>query len=245
MSGSSPVDEINPPGGSPQQSGQITCGACNATNPAGGQFCAGCGHHLYEPCGDCTKPVLLTQAFCGRCGNDLVGALSKRKAEFEEKIAEAIEKAKERDFVRAKGLLEIVAREKDYRFKDVVANAKVAQQKIDSIAEQESESASDRIAAAQEAYELGDSVRVVELLGNLSPNLLTEEAKQNLRMSQSRLEELQQAESALEEAFQKRDWATSGAILDRLMELQPDDESVAKTRDQGRQETYFQSDGFA
>ena len=228
MSGSTPVDEFNVTSGSPRQSGTITCGSCNAANPSGGQFCAGCGHALYEPCADCTKPVLLTQSFCGNCGCDLVAAISKRKAELEGKITDAINAAKERDFERSKGFLGIVTREKDYRFKDVIANAKVAQQKIDSIAAQETESASDRIEAAQEAFDLGDSIRVVELLGHLSPKLLTPKAKENLEQSKTRLQQLEQADQSLQEAFRKRDWVTSGAILDRLMELQPDDDSVAK-----------------
>ncbi len=193
----------------------------------GGQFCAGCGHALYEPCFQCTKPVTLQQSFCGQCGCDLVAAISERKGRLEGKIADAIQAAKERDFERSKGLLAIVTREKDYRFKDVIANAMTAQQKIDRIAEQECGSASDRIAAAQAAYEVGDSARVVELLGSLSPNLLTPEAKSQLERSTVLLEQLKEAEGSLQEAFQKRDWATAGVVLDRLLDLQPDDASVA------------------
>ncbi|MCA9137693.1 MAG: hypothetical protein KDB00_13070 [Planctomycetales bacterium] len=227
MSGPIPVDEIKSPAAAPQQSGKIICGACNAGNPAGGQFCASCGHALYEPCGECTKPVLLSQSFCGSCGADLLAAVAKRKVSMEAKIAEAISATKERNFDRAKELLAVVAREKDFRFSDVVGNAKVAQKKIESIAVQESASASDRIAAAQEAYECGDSVRVVELLGTLSPNLLTPEATSNLKRSQTRLDQIADADKSLQEAFQKRDWAASGVIIDRMMELKPDDESIS------------------
>lgn len=206
----------------------MICGACNNPNTAGGQFCANCGHSLYEPCSECNKPVLLSQSFCGNCGSDLAAAISKRQSMLEAKIAEAIEAAKQRDFEKSKGLLALVTREKDYRFKAVVSNAHIAQQKIASIADQECESASDRIAAAQQAYEIGELARVVELLGPLSPNLLTPEAKSNLERARAHLQQLTQAEASLHDAFQKRDWATSGAILDRLMELNPDDESVSK-----------------
>ncbi|PAY18056.1 hypothetical protein CKO51_18880 [Rhodopirellula sp. SM50] len=227
MSSSSPVDQITPSTSPTQPSGKMTCGACDATNPSGGQFCAGCGHALLEPCAQCSKPVLLTQSFCGNCGSDLIGSLSKRKRDLEAKIADAIDAAKERDFERSKGLLAVVTREKDYRFKDVITQATTAQQKIDRIAEQECGSASERIAAAQQAYESGDSARVVELLSALSPKLMTPEAERQLQQSRLLLQQLNDAEQSLQEAFQKRDWATSGAILDRLLELKPDDETVA------------------
>ncbi|MCS7470355.1 pilus assembly protein PilM [Stieleria sp. ICT_E10.1] len=227
MSSTSPVDQINPSGTPTQPSGKMTCGACAATNPTGGQFCAGCGHALQEPCVQCSKPVLLTQSFCGNCGSDLVASLSKRKQNLETKIADAINAAKERDFEKSKGLLAVVTREKDYRFKDVIAHAKTAQQKIDRIAEQECGSAADRIAAAQQAYEAGDSARVVELLDRLSPKLMTPEAQQQLQRSRLLIEQLDDAEKSLQEAFQKRDWTTSGAILDRLLELKPEDQTVA------------------
>lgn len=210
------------------QAGKIPCGACNATNPVGGQFCAGCGHALYEPCAQCTKPVLLEQSFCGNCGCDLVASISNRKTSLEGKIADAINAAKERDFDKSKGILAVVTREKDYRFKEVIAHAKTAQQEIDLIAEQECGSASERIAAAQEAYDVGDSARVVELLSSLSSKLLTPEAKSQLQRSTMQVEQLKAAEQSLHEAFQKRDWTTSGVVLDQLLDLQPDDPSVAK-----------------
>lgn len=227
MSRSLPVDEVSRTDGSPSHPKATTCGACLATNPKDGQFCVGCGHALHEPCPQCTKPVRLSQSFCSHCGCDLVAAVSQRKASLESKIANAISAAKERDFAHSRSLLALVTKEKDYRFKDVVSNATVAMKKIDSVADQECESAAERIGAAQQAYEVGDSARVVELLGPLSPNLLTPEAKGHLERSRNRIDQIEQAEASLQEAFQKRDWASSGAILDRLMDLKPDDESVS------------------
>mgnify|MGYP001815040230 FL=1 len=149
MSGSTPVDETTShPQSSSQSSGSISCGSCGASNPAGGQFCAGCGHALYEPCAGCSKPVLLSQSFCGTCGCDLIAAVKQKLKSLETKIGDAIAAAKQLDFEKSSSLLKLVARETDFRFKEVVAQAKIAQQKIDSIASRESESASDRIDAA-------------------------------------------------------------------------------------------------
>lgn len=226
MSSSYSVDETNASPRPASSTGGIKCGACSADNPAEGQFCASCGHGLYEPCVGCTKPVLLSQAFCTQCGCDLVAAVKKKKGELEEKIAVAVRATKERDFERARGLLQVVSRESDFRFAEVVSHAKTALKKVDAIASQESQSASTRIAAAEQAHRNGDAARVVELLGGLAPKLLTDSAKLMLQEARTLLEQLGDSQSALEEAFQKRDWATSGAILNRMLQLKPDDESV-------------------
>ncbi|MEO1525199.1 MAG: pilus assembly protein PilM [Planctomycetota bacterium] len=228
MSGPSPADEIQAIGTPAKQTGEISCGACGESNPAESQFCAGCGHALYEPCGECNKPVLLSQAFCGACGSDLDARFKKRKAILEARIADAVIATKEKEFERAQALLALVTREKDYRLKETVANAVIAAEKINAIATQESASASDQIAAAQEAFERAEHQRVVELLGNLSPKLLTDDAASQLKRSREHLARFGQAQSSLQEAFQKRDWSSAGVILDQLLELQPDDQSVAK-----------------
>jgi Tfp pilus assembly PilM family ATPase len=170
----------------------------------------------------------LSQGFCGSCGCDLIAAVKKKLESLESKVVEAISAAKRLDFEKSNALLKLVTRETDFRFKEVVGKAKIAQRKIESIASRESELASDRIVAAQQAYQGGDLVRVVELLSDLSPTLMTPEASEILKRSQSLVQQLEQTQHSLQQAFAKRDWATSGVLLDRLLELQPDDESVAK-----------------
>jgi Tfp pilus assembly PilM family ATPase len=228
MSGSYSIDDAKPSIGQSMPSGAIPCGACGGSNPAEAQFCAGCGHALYEPCVGCSKPVALSQSFCGSCGCDLVAAVKKKVGELESKITSAIQSAKERDFERARILLDTVLREKDYRFREIVSHARTVRDKIDAVAEQESETASERIEAAIAAYESANHAGVVELLGNLAPKLLTPKAAEILAQSKTLLEQLGDSQATLQEAFQKRDWATSGAILDRMLTLQPDDESVAR-----------------
>ena len=228
MSGSYSIDDAKSSIGKSMPSGAIACGACGGSNPSEAQFCAGCGHTLYEPCSGCSKPVALSQSFCGNCGCDLIAAVKKKVGELEGKLTSAIRSAKERDFERARILVDAVLREKDYRFREIVSHARTAREKIDAVAEQEFETATERIDAAVAAHEKADHARVVELLGDLAPKLLTPEAAEILAQSKTLLEQLGDSQATLQEAFQKRDWATSGAILDRMLTLQPDDESVAR-----------------
>ncbi len=217
-----PADQIGASGG------PSACGACGVVNPSVAPFCAGCGHALQEPCGKCTQPVQLSQAFCGNCGNDLKAAVARRRGLLETKVADAIVAAKERDFERATGLLAVVTREKDFRFRDVVAKAEIARSKVDSVAIQESASASERLTAAKDAFGRNDLSRVIELLDSLPKKLLTPDAETLLKTSRDRLRQTEQAEASLHEAFEKRDWAAAGVILDTVMGLKPDDAAVAK-----------------
>ncbi|KAA5540981.1 hypothetical protein FYK55_18945 [Roseiconus nitratireducens] len=200
----------------------ISCGACGQSNPPAGQFCAKCGHTLYEPCGGCTKPVLLSQAFCGNCGRDLAVELKKTRQRFEANLADAIAAAKERDFDRAESLLALVIGQKDYRYSDLISNAKLAREKIKSIASQEVSNAGTTIEQAEQAHREGNPGRVIELLSPLPRKLLTERACEILEQSQTLVEQVVSGEKQLQSAIEKRDWESAGGLLDHLVELQPD-----------------------
>ena len=53
------------PAVSPAASATI-CSQCGATNPAGMNFCGGCGSPLTRSCPQCSE--LVTTKFCGKCG---------------------------------------------------------------------------------------------------------------------------------------------------------------------------------
>jgi class 3 adenylate cyclase/tetratricopeptide (TPR) repeat protein len=46
----------------------MDCSACGASNPSEARHCRDCGAALVLPCGDCGKPVPLSNWFCGNCG---------------------------------------------------------------------------------------------------------------------------------------------------------------------------------
>jgi class 3 adenylate cyclase/tetratricopeptide (TPR) repeat protein len=46
----------------------MDCSACGASNPSDARHCRDCGVALVLPCGDCGKPVPLSNWFCGNCG---------------------------------------------------------------------------------------------------------------------------------------------------------------------------------
>jgi hypothetical protein len=58
----------------------MTCSACGQANPAGAQFCGGCGTRLAAACPACQASNPPANRFCHRCG----GALGSGPAAVEE-----------------------------------------------------------------------------------------------------------------------------------------------------------------
>ena len=54
----------------------MDCSACGASNPSEARHCRDCGAALVLPCGDCGKPVPLSNWFCGNCGAKFERGLS-------------------------------------------------------------------------------------------------------------------------------------------------------------------------
>lgn len=54
----------------------MRCSHCEFENPAGMQFCGGCGEKLVRICGQCEASVPVGFKFCGQCGAEMVSATS-------------------------------------------------------------------------------------------------------------------------------------------------------------------------
>src|SRR6056297_1759718 len=88
----------------------LACGACKHLNAPEAQFCGGCGHVLHEKCVQCGDSVSLTQRFCVGCGQDLNAWLEKRIAEQGTKLSDAVAAAKNHEYDRAIGLLNLLTK---------------------------------------------------------------------------------------------------------------------------------------
>jgi hypothetical protein len=67
----------------------MKCSTCKADNPDNKKFCSQCGTKLLCLCQQCGCEVLLTDKFCGECGQTLDGAAETEKKErtFDEKLS--------------------------------------------------------------------------------------------------------------------------------------------------------------
>lgn len=73
---------------SPAQTTQIQCPKCNASNPDGAKFCAGCGNSLATPqqemvaCPKCNEQTPKVGKFCASCGTPMVRKCSNCKGDL-------------------------------------------------------------------------------------------------------------------------------------------------------------------
>ncbi|MEO9591675.1 pilus assembly protein PilM [Rhodopirellula bahusiensis] len=202
----------------------LACGACKHSNAPDAQFCGGCGHVLHEKCVQCGGLVSLTQKFCVGCGQDLNAWLEKRIAEQETKLADAVTAAKNHEYDRALGLLTLLAKNSDYRFRSVQEQAVAAKGKVENLQEKVNTQANQRIAAAKEAHAQNDLSTAVKLLAQVPENLLDEDSRRIRQSSQVHLDQLKALHSELQQCLEEKSYAQVAGLLQQLLELQPDNQ---------------------
>ena len=195
-----------------------TCVACKSESTADAKFCNSCGHALYEPCGSCESLVLLTQKFCVSCGFDLVASLRAREANNDERLSGAIAAAKAYDFDQAVSLLEMVAKQKDHRFREAADSASKALTKVSAMKVSAENSAVTATAAAEQAAAANDHAEVVRVLSKIPGILLGDAARRLLSTSKRSLEQVGSLESDVRDAVAKRDWSMAGGLIAQLID---------------------------
>ncbi|MEM6778856.1 MAG: pilus assembly protein PilM [Planctomycetota bacterium] len=204
----------------------LICGACQHSNAVDAQFCAGCGHGLYEKCGECGASVALTQKFCVSCGTNLAEHLLTRTANAESRLKEAIASAKQHQYDRALRTLEELAANVDFRFADVQQRASMAVEKVQVLQSETMRDVQQRVADALDAANQSDHRRVVELLGDLPGELLDDESTTRLTMAQGQLHTIDALQRDLETYLQAKEYETCAGLVDQLLEMRPESQSL-------------------
>lgn len=210
----------------------LHCGACRYENVPNARYCAGCGHALFEPCGECGRSVPLAQKFCGACGFDLQQALQQRRGEHKQRLSRAIHLANEHDYDESIALLERLTAVGDYRFGDLSRRAGETLQKIQRLKEQMLEVAQRRMQRAKEAVEKGDRQSALACLQKVPRRFLDEDSQRVLAESQSYLQRQAALKSELQASLEKKRWTTAGSLVDQLLEIEPHSASYQKLAEQ-------------
>ncbi len=207
---------------------QARCGACERNNTAEAKFCAGCGQSLYENCGKCGKPVLLTQSYCGECGTDLDQLLRTRREQHDELMSEAVAAVKEHEYERAKSRLAQVAELTDYRFREQSTDAAKAIEKIGALEDRARAAVENATALARRAYQEGNQHEIVKHLSSVPFVLLGEEAKALLARAQVFADQWKVLEEELRLAIGDKNWTLVGNLVQQLLELDATHEPYRK-----------------
>ncbi|MEM6469324.1 MAG: pilus assembly protein PilM [Planctomycetota bacterium] len=208
--------------------GSIKCGGCSTLSEAGSQFCQGCGQALYEPCPECSKPVQLTQSFCSHCGADLKEAVETKRAKYQAFVSDAVDHAKQNRFEEAIALLSRVAKDSDFRYREIAGQASEAIQKIQKLEVFQVQLARDSEEAAVSAIENEDHRRVVKILQKAPFVLLQESFQSALERSRSFMGSHDAIETALKDALSRNAVVDAGSLINQLCELEPNDPSYRK-----------------
>ncbi len=202
----------------------VQCGACSHTNPSGTRFCEGCGHTLYEACANCGKSVVLTQKFCGACGEDLEQVVASNHEQHEAWMVEAVAAAKEYDFDLAITLLARISSLNDYRYQEAATGANEAIGKIETMRERASASAQEMLARAKEELDKENPQGVVRLLENIPAKLMNEDTKRILKQAKAFTSEVAELELSIQDGITKKNWPLVGGLIGQLLSHAPNDE---------------------
>lgn len=207
---------------------RLSCGACQHDNADAAQFCAGCGHSLYESCAGCGNPVTLMQKFCVTCGKDLVAHFRGRITSQETRLAEAIAAAKKHDYNRAIGILEVVSEQSDFRFADIRDRARLALTKVKELRDQVVRQSEQRMANAAEEAKAQNFAKVVDVLSAIPETLLDEDSRARLKNAQHHLNQHGSLKKELEAALAAKAYEQASSLTQQLLELQPESRSFHK-----------------
>lgn len=206
----------------------LACGKCAHLNAATAKFCGGCGHSLFEPCAGCGHSVRLTEKYCGDCGADLEKTIRLRIEQAEQSMASAVQAAKEYRYADAISRLDLLARNQDYRLAEITMQAKQAVDKIETLRDQMVSRATAAMESAKSAFALEDRTEVIRLLQSVPTGLLDQASVKLLEQCNAFLREINLLTASVRSALAEKNWITVGTLIDRMIEMRPEDQS-AKT----------------
>jgi Tfp pilus assembly PilM family ATPase len=198
------------------------CGKCKTDNVLDAQFCAGCGHHLFEPCPGCGKSVRLVQKYCGGCGSNLKQNLEQRAADYQQRLVDAVEAAKTHRYDEAIDLLAPMVSKMDYRLERYQQQAIAAKSKIEALKSNGQANFEERWIKVKDAVAQKNHHAIVKLLSDLPAPLLSDEAKSCLASSKEFIQEVEGVEAEAQRAIDGKDWIWAGGSLGRLLTLIPE-----------------------
>lgn len=200
----------------------LQCGACQHANSGSAQFCASCGHSLYEACHTCNGPVTLTQKFCVSCGTDLTAWLAERIQDQDKRLGEAVAAAKVHEYERSLTILQRIGESKDFRFQKQADTARQAKTKIEQLRDRMLGETTSRIEQARSFFEAGDQARAVSLLSAVPERLLDDDSRQILKAGKMYLDQLGSLQNELQESLGAKDYVMASGLVGQLLELQAD-----------------------
>ena len=218
------------------------CGACGHVSDKEAKFCAGCGQSLIEPCGECGKPVLLTQKFCAVCGCNLEDLLQKRLDEVQQWMGTAVRHAKIYEYDEAISFLNRACKIQDYRFCQLVDQAKLASKKVRALRDDALATVHATTQKAKQAIDEDNKADAARMLQQIPEKLRDEEVKNLLTRCINFLGQESALVTDLQKSIRDKDWITAGNLLQQAIELSPEEHQYLKLGKQVTEKLYTLSE---
>ncbi|MCR9295081.1 MAG: pilus assembly protein PilM [bacterium] len=206
---------------------QNACGGCGTVNDASDQYCAGCGHYLWEKCPGCNAKSLIGHNFCKQCGFDLKAENERRLQQQLQKMTEAEELVVGGDLNKARRMVEPLTDLPDFRFKEIVTRAQKLKAEIQQQINHWGAKVSELPRQVEELHKAWKYHEIAQLLESVPFALLTEELRGSLLATQEKSRAADQAKRLLKEALPRKDWSAAIAELNVLRSLYPENDKYA------------------
>ncbi|MEZ6087646.1 MAG: pilus assembly protein PilM [Pirellulaceae bacterium] len=198
------------------------CANCGTGNPESSKFCSGCGKSLFEPCKKCNNPLRIGTAFCGNCGFNAQQAFVSLREELKQTLRRAMELGKSHQYEDAIYLAESVSNPPDFRFQDLADKAKELHEKLLQRRDKHVEQTTKVVESVRIASQAGKLEEVIKLIGSVPQALLPEDVRLMGERAKQMLGQTHQLSLQVRQCVEKRDYMSAGGLLDRLLQLEPD-----------------------
>jgi Tfp pilus assembly PilM family ATPase len=179
---------------------------------------------MYESCFGCSKPVLFTQAFCGKCGANLKSAVEQKRTKYSGWLTDAVKLAKEGKYDDAEQLLGRIVREQDFRFQDLTENASKALEKVRRISGNVDAELKQALERVRPLIDAEKHTSVIEVLKDFPEALLDKQTREALHRAREVITQRDELRRLCEKGLQDRDWLLVGPLAEQLCGLDPENE---------------------
>lgn len=209
----------------------VPCAECSTVNTSGHKFCSSCGRHLWDICYECGAFGRACDAFCGCCGKSKRVVLETWRQHGLSNLDNA---ASAWSGGRKKVALDLwysLATSHDWRLHTFSLQA--AEQWLEHHAEWlKCKVLQDEVLQrAIEAGKAGNWQQQLTYLNQIDDEFLSPDLLSLRHQLRERLSAAQQLSSQLQKAFADKRWLACCRYVDRILELDPHNESAARIRD--------------
>lgn len=208
---------------------EITCIHCETTNAGSRKFCRECGQSLWIICVACNGTLPVSEKFCGHCGENIHAINNESLERAREGMKRAQDHLEVMNYTDAIIEFGIVVKIKSIAAASLVAEAKEMIEKVREmrkVAIEDSKIAYDKALVEFEKNNYGEAVRIMESV----PESVQDDEFKALRLKvQGRGSELKQLLTSISKKLKEKPSLDLLDQLDRVLTLDPGNESAKKT----------------